>query len=62
MRRQSEALGASDPELKSVIDRFREDELAHKQTAIEQGAQGRAGLCRALDFDQARLPGGDQDF
>ncbi len=41
--RQSEALGASDPELKSVIDRFREDELAHKQTAIEQGAQDAPG-------------------
>src|SRR5689334_22588037 len=32
--RQSQALGRTDPELKDVIDRFREDEIGHKQTAI----------------------------
>lgn len=42
--RQSQALGGGvDPELKSVIDRFREDEVQHKQTAIEQGARDAPG-------------------
>jgi ubiquinone biosynthesis monooxygenase Coq7 len=41
--RQSEALGESDPALKAVIDEFREDEIAHKQTAIEQGAREAPG-------------------
>jgi ubiquinone biosynthesis monooxygenase Coq7 len=41
--RQSERLGRGDPELKDVIDRFREDEIGHKQTAIEQGAHEAPG-------------------
>ena len=41
--RQSEQLGRQDPELKDVIDRFREDEIGHKQTAIEQGAREAPG-------------------
>lgn len=41
--RQSERLGRDDPELKDVIDRFREDEIGHKQTAINQGAREAPG-------------------
>lgn len=41
--RQSERLGRSDPELKDLIDRFREDEIEHKQTAIDQGAREAPG-------------------
>lgn len=41
--RQSEELTNADVELKAVVDRFREDELAHKQTAIDQGAQDAPG-------------------
>lgn len=42
--RQSEKLrGGADPELRSVIDRFRADEIAHKDTAIEQGARNAPG-------------------
>jgi 3-demethoxyubiquinol 3-hydroxylase len=37
--RQSEALRGVDAELKGVVDRFREEEIAHKETAIEQGAR-----------------------
>ncbi|MGE0741364.1 MAG: demethoxyubiquinone hydroxylase family protein [Hyphomonadaceae bacterium] len=37
--RQSERLEGVDTELKFVVDRFREDEIAHKDTAIEQGAR-----------------------
>jgi ubiquinone biosynthesis monooxygenase Coq7 len=37
--RQSEALRGVDSELKHVVDKFRADEIAHKQTAIEQGAR-----------------------
>lgn len=36
--RQSEALEGVDAELKHVVDRFREDEIGHKETAVEQGA------------------------
>lgn len=37
--RQSQALQGVDAELKHVVDRFREEEIAHKDTAIEQGAR-----------------------
>jgi 3-demethoxyubiquinol 3-hydroxylase len=37
--RQSQALRGVDSELKHVVDKFREDEIAHKETAIEQGAR-----------------------
>lgn len=35
---QSDELEGVDTELKYLVDKFREDELAHKDTAIEQGA------------------------
>lgn len=38
-RKQSEALEGVDAELKHVVDQFREDEMAHKATAIDQGAR-----------------------
>jgi len=41
--KQSEELTETDPELKRLVDRFREDEIAHKETAIEQGAQEAPG-------------------
>ncbi|MES1201837.1 MAG: demethoxyubiquinone hydroxylase family protein [Pseudomonadota bacterium] len=41
--RQSEELASSDPDLKRTIDRFRAEEIAHKETAIEQGAQDAPG-------------------
>src|SRR5262249_11566128 len=41
--RQSEALEGVDEELKDVVDRFREDELAHRDTAVGQGAHGAPG-------------------
>ena len=41
--RQSAALDGVDGELKGVVDRFRDDELAHKDTAIEQGAHDAPG-------------------
>jgi ubiquinone biosynthesis monooxygenase Coq7 len=37
--RQSDELEGLDTELKYVVDNFRADEIAHKQTAIEQGAR-----------------------
>lgn len=36
--RQSEALQGVDAELKELVDRFREDEIGHKETAVDQGA------------------------
>ncbi len=42
-RDQIEALGEDDPELSDVVARFRAEESAHKQTAIEQGAREAPG-------------------
>jgi len=41
--RQSDDLAGVDSELKRVVDRFRADEIAHKETAIDQGARGAPG-------------------
>jgi len=41
--RQSEALAGVDGELKRVVDKFRDDEIAHKETAVEQGARDAFG-------------------
>ncbi len=41
--RQSEALDGVDRELQHIVDRFRAEESAHKQTAIEQGARDAPG-------------------
>jgi ubiquinone biosynthesis monooxygenase Coq7 len=40
---QSRALEGVDRELKGVVDRFREDELGHKDTAVAQGARNAPG-------------------
>ncbi|MBX9747768.1 MAG: demethoxyubiquinone hydroxylase family protein [Hyphomonadaceae bacterium] len=40
---QSQELRGVDSELKHIVDRFREDEIAHKDTAIEQGARNAPG-------------------
>jgi ubiquinone biosynthesis monooxygenase Coq7 len=37
--RQSAELQGVDSELKGLVDRFRADEIAHKDTAVEQGAR-----------------------
>jgi 3-demethoxyubiquinol 3-hydroxylase len=44
---QAEALGNSDPELRATIEKFRADELAHKETALAEGAEQAPGY-RAL--------------
>ncbi|WP_184002175.1 demethoxyubiquinone hydroxylase family protein [Stakelama sediminis] len=36
---QLDALGDSDPELSEAVARFREEELEHRDTALEQGAE-----------------------
>jgi 3-demethoxyubiquinol 3-hydroxylase len=41
--RQSQALGEDDPELRDIIDRFRADETAHKETALSEGAEEAPG-------------------
>jgi len=41
--RQSEALEGVDSELKHVVEKFREEEIAHKDTAVEQGAREAPG-------------------
>ena len=41
--RQSAALDGVDAELQYVVDRFREDEIAHRETAVEQGAHDAPG-------------------
>lgn len=42
-RQSARLAGGADPELKSVVDRFREEEIHHKDTAIEQGARDAPG-------------------
>lgn len=41
--RQSAVLDGVDGALQAVVDRFREDEVSHKETAIEQGARDAPG-------------------
>lgn len=40
---QGEELRGVDNELKRIVDRFREEEIAHKDTAVEQGARNAPG-------------------
>ena len=40
---QIEALGDSDPALKQTVEDFRADEAAHRQTALDQGAEQATG-------------------
>jgi len=42
--RQSDALGAHEPELKAQIDSFRVEELEHRDTALEEGARDAPGF------------------
>ena len=42
-RRQSAALGDSEPELRRTIDEFREDELAHREVGLAHGARDMPG-------------------
>jgi ubiquinone biosynthesis monooxygenase Coq7 len=51
--KQSEALGESDPELRGLVDKFREEELAHRDTALANGAEQAPGyglLSMAIKF------------
>jgi len=41
--RQAEALGDRDPQLKATIEKFRADEAAHRDEAIERGAEEAVG-------------------
>jgi 3-demethoxyubiquinol 3-hydroxylase len=41
--KQSQALAGVDNALKRIVDQFREDEIGHKDTAIEQGARNAPG-------------------
>jgi ubiquinone biosynthesis monooxygenase Coq7 len=38
-RAQIESLGDSDPALKKTVEEFRADEIAHRDTALEHGAE-----------------------
>lgn len=51
--KQSEALGEGDPELRGLVDKFREEELAHRDTALANGAEQAPGyglLSAAIKF------------
>lgn len=47
---QAEELSDREPELKAMIQRFRDDEIQHQRTALEHGAEGALGypVLRAL--------------
>ena len=57
---QIAALGDSDPALKQTVEDFRADEAAHRQTALDHGAEQAPGYQLAERSDQGGLPGGDQ--
>jgi 3-demethoxyubiquinol 3-hydroxylase len=38
-RRQAEALGPNEPELKAIVEEFRHDELEHRDTGLAHGAE-----------------------
>ncbi len=40
---QAEEIGDSDPALREMIEEFREDEIAHKDTALDEGAEETPG-------------------
>ena len=42
-REQAERLGAGEPELKSTIEEFRAEELEHRDTALDHGAERAVG-------------------
>ena len=42
-RHQTEALAAEEPELKAAIEQFRAEELAHRDIALEHGAEAAPG-------------------
>jgi ubiquinone biosynthesis monooxygenase Coq7 len=51
--RQAEALNGVDRELLGIVERFRADEIGHKETAIDQGARnapGYAALSAIIKF------------
>lgn len=51
--KQAEALTDIDPELKSIVERFRADELGHRDAAVAEGAReapGYAFLSAAIKF------------
>ena len=41
--KQSEALGEEEPELRATIERFRAEELEHRDTGLEHGAEETPG-------------------
>ena len=41
--RQSQALGGTDPELKDMIDRFRAEEIEHRDIGLAAGAEETPG-------------------
>ena len=50
-REQAEELGDTEPDLRATIEQFREDEIGHKNTAVEHGAPeafGHGLLSRAI--------------
>ena len=57
---QIEALGDSDPALKKTVEDFRADEAAHRQTALDHGAEQAPGYQAAQRSDQGGMPGGDK--
>ena len=54
-RAQSDQLGADEAPLKAKIDKFRAEELEHRDTGLEHGARAGARLSAADRRDQGRL-------
>lgn len=52
-RQQSDILGRMDPALKDTVDRFRADEVAHRDTALAHGAEQTPGYETLTRFIKA---------
>ena len=53
-------LGDRDPALKQTVEDFRADEAAHRQTALDHGAEQAPGYRLLSESDQGGLPSGDK--
>ena len=58
-RAQSDKLGEDEAPLKAKIDKFRAEELEHRDTGLEHGARTGPGLSAADRRDQGRVAAGD---
>ena len=55
-RAQIDALDDDEPELRETVEKFRAEELEHRDIGLDHGAEQAPGLSAAVPGDQGRLP------